>query len=83
MGDLVLEEGQAFGELVGVAPFHANARAAGLVRVAPGEPDGSFLVIKVEGPPLELGFRMPLVGDPLSAEEIRAIRDWIAAGAKE
>jgi hypothetical protein len=83
MGDLVLEPGRSFAQLVGVLPFNANARAAGLLRVEPGNPDDSYLVIKVEGPPLELGFRMPLVGDPLTADEIQLIRDWIAAGAQE
>jgi len=29
-----------------------------------------------------LGARMPLIGNPLSAQEIDLIRGWIAAGAQ-
>lgn len=50
--------------------------------VIPGNPDESQLVISIERtdgkdqmPPPELGY------SPLSPEEIKAIRDWIAAGA--
>jgi hypothetical protein len=83
MGDLVLEPATSFQELVDVMPFNINARNAGLLRVDPGNPDDSFLVIKLEGPPIEFGFRMPLTGDPLSAEDIQLIRDWITAGAAQ
>jgi hypothetical protein len=86
MGDLVLEPELSFQELVvDSTPFNTNARNAGLLRVEPGNPDESFLVIKLEGPPIELGFgsRMPLIGDPLTAQEIQSVRDWIATGAAE
>jgi hypothetical protein len=84
MGDLILEPAQSFQELVAnPTPFNVNARNAGLLRVDPGNPDDSFLVIKLEGPPIEFGFRMPMVGDPLSAADIQLIRDWIATGAAQ
>jgi hypothetical protein len=83
MGDLVLEPATSFQDLVDVMPFNSNARNAGLLRVDPGNPDDSYLVIKLEGPPIELGFRMPLVGDPLPAEDIQLVRDWIAMGASQ
>lgn len=82
-GDLVLEDEVAYAELVGVAPFIEAARDAGLLRVDPGNPENSLLLIKLVGPPLEYGSRMPLLGDPLSAEEIALIEAWIAAGAPE
>ncbi len=59
-----------------------------LVRVAPGDPDQSYLVWKIEGQgpngePI-LGERMPpaTAGEaPLSAEQIADIRSWILDGA--
>jgi hypothetical protein len=81
-GDLVLESGSSYAELVGVAPDVDVARDAGLLRVDPGVPENSFLLIKLQDPPLIYGSPMPLVGDPLSADEIALIRAWIAAGAE-
>jgi hypothetical protein len=80
-GDLVLEDSSAHGELVGVAPDIDTAREAGLLRVDPGDPANSLLLIKLEGPPPIYGSRMPLTGEPLGADEIALIRAWIAAGA--
>ena len=80
-GDLVLEPGTSYAQLVGVEPDVESARDEGLLRVDPGMPDNSFLMIKLEGPPPSQGGRMPLIGEPLSAEEIALIRAWIAAGA--
>lgn len=47
--------------------------------VIPGQPDQSPLVRYITG---ELKPRMPKGGDPLSAEQIERIRQWIASGAK-
>ena len=47
--------------------------------VIPGQPDLSPLVRYITG---ELKPRMPKGGDPLSAEQIERIRQWIAGGAK-
>jgi hypothetical protein len=80
-GGLVLVEGQSYANLVGVEPQNAAALQAGLLRVDPGNPDNSFLVVKVEGPPIAMGSRMPLGETPLTADQIQLIRDWIAAGA--
>jgi hypothetical protein len=79
-GNLILEEGKAFDQLVGVTPDNAAAVNAGLLRVAPGSPQNSFLIVKLEGPPsLDFGSRMPLSGLPLTAEQIQLVRDWISA----
>ena len=69
---------------MGVPAANEAARAAGLLRVAPGDPDHSYLLLKLEGKlgPDE-GVQMPLVGGPLPASAIDAIRRWIAAGAPE
>lgn len=49
--------------------------------VAPGDPDVSYLVRKVEGAAGICGSRMPYGREPLSAGEIAALRKWIADGA--
>lgn len=55
------------------------------LRVAPGRPDDSYLMIKVA--PMDarrVGNRMPRNGPPfLTSSEIRGLRRWIAAGAEE
>lgn len=53
-----------------------------LPRVAPGNPDGSYVVLKIEGAPGITGSRMPLGGPFLSQPEIDQVRAWIAAGAQ-
>lgn len=52
-----------------------------LLRVAPGAPDESYLVMKIEGAPGIIGARMPRGRPPLSDEQIQLIREWIAEGA--
>jgi hypothetical protein len=81
-GSLVLEGDEAFANLVGAASTNAAAKAAGMPRVDPFAPKNSFLILKLSGPPgSAYGARMPLVGSPLSEEEIDLIRGWILAGA--
>jgi hypothetical protein len=81
-GSLILTAGQAYGQLVGVPPSVEIARDAGMLRVDPGHPENSFLLVKLEGPPPGEGSRMPLTGAPLTDAEIQLIHDWIANGAK-
>ncbi len=50
-----------------------------LLRVHPGQPDSSYLVMKVRGAPGIQGVQMPLIGDPLTEEEIRTLEAWIAS----
>jgi hypothetical protein len=80
-GNLVLEEGISYGRLVDVVPFNDTARAAGLLRVVPGNAAQSFLLIKLTGPGAGEGSPMPLAMPPLSAANIEKIRSWILAGA--
>lgn len=63
--------------LVGVASVEQPA----LNRVAPNDPNNSYLVHKIEGAPGIGGARMPLGGAPLSADLIANVRAWIQAGA--
>lgn len=87
-----LVEGASFASLVGVTPENPAAAAAGLLRVRPFDPDTSFLLIKICRPqfgeelcPVPLipayGNPMPLVGSPLTAEQVAQIRAWILRGA--
>lgn len=66
----------SFDNLVGVA----SVQQPGLSRVAPGDPDNSYLVQKIEGT-AAAGERMPLGGPFLDAGTIAAVREWIANGA--
>ncbi|HYE57603.1 MAG TPA: hypothetical protein VD948_03815, partial [Rhodothermales bacterium] len=89
-GGLVLEEGAAYASLVNVRPQNTAAREAGYRLVKPGDPEHSFLLHKVEmglesdghshGPD-EHGAPMPYGNAPLTADQVRFIRQWIAAGA--
>ena len=69
-----------------VAPTYAtlsgvpSTEVPTMMRIAPGNPDGSYLLQKISNPtPLD-GVRMP-PDQPLTANKIEAIRSWIAAGA--
>ena len=81
-GGLTLVAGEAYGNLVGVAASNMAAHEAGLLRVAPGDPEGSFLVRKLEGAlgPGE-GTMMPQAGSRLPQARIDLLRRWIIAGA--
>ncbi|MDE2658936.1 MAG: hypothetical protein OXI45_01870 [Acidobacteriota bacterium] len=73
---LDLSEGMSHAALVNV-PSTQTA----LDLVEPGDAENSYLVHKLEGRAGIVRDRMPPIGDPLTAEEIEAIRDWINAGA--
>jgi hypothetical protein len=76
---LDLSAGVAYENLVNVT----SVGASGLLLVEPGDPDNSYLVAKIEGNALIGGsLRMPLGREPLSVEQIEAVRVWIDAGAK-
>ena len=74
-----LSAGRAHDNLVNV---RSNERPE-LFRVEPGAPDRSYLVHKIEGRSSIVEERMPLGGEPLSQNEIDAIRTWIENGASE
>jgi hypothetical protein len=76
---LSLAEGAAFGDLVNVP----SRNKAGAVRVIPGDPDGSYLIQKLEGRSDIVGQRMPRTGGPfLTPGQISIIRRWIELGAR-
>lgn len=72
-----LEANVSYANLVNVPSLEVE----GYMRVKPGQPDSSYIVLKVEGAEGIEGERMPRGLSRLAAEEIQAIRDWIAAGA--
>lgn len=74
---LDLGEGAAYAALVGVD----STSQPGTLRVAPGDPSASLLLLKV-GPTPPVGARMPL-GGALSDAEIATLEAWVAAGAPE
>ncbi len=79
----VLLPGAAYDALVGVR----SAENPAILRVKPGDPDSSYLVIKIDDEVLDvasrrIGERMPFGLPALRAEEIRTIRQWIAEGAR-
>ena len=73
---LILAEGHSYDLLVNVA----SQEVPSLKRVKPGDPNNSYLVQKVEGT-AAVGGRMPLNRDPLTADQIALIRQWISDGA--
>ncbi len=76
---LNLSEGQAYANLVGVT----SQEDPSLKRVEPGDPDRSYLYLKIIGAAGIRGGRMPLGRDPLSDAQIDLIRQWIEEGAPE
>ena len=73
-----LSEGQAFSNIVGKQALHDFT----FLRVDPGDPDDSYIIMKVEADPRIFGARMPRDGPPfLDQKDIDPIRAWIAMGA--
>jgi len=68
----------AYPALVG----RSSVEKPGLLRVAPGDPNNSYFVHKLEGGPNIVGERMPRGGGPfLTGGQMLVIRKWIADGA--
>ena len=75
---LRLDPGFSAGNLINVP----SPRDANLIRVIPGNPDGSFIIQKLEGTQT-LGDRMPQFGPYLQQSTIDVIRQWIQDGAPQ
>jgi hypothetical protein len=73
---LRLDEQNSYTSLVGVS----SQQDGSLLRVAPGAPDQSYLVRKLEGT-ASVGGRMPLGGVPIPQATIDFVRQWIFDGA--
>ena len=55
-----------------------KSKATGKPMVAAGDPDGSYLLAKINGKNIT-GDAMPLGGDPLPAAQKSTIKEWIAS----
>ena len=73
---LNLEEAVSYGLLVN----RASGEVPALLRVAPADPDNSYLIQKLEGT-AAVGARMPLNAPALSQSTIGFVRQWIVDGA--
>ena len=76
---LRFDNGASWAELVGVPSIEMPE----MMRVQPGDPETSYLVWKIEGRAKITGGQMPLALAALTADEIQAIRGWIANGAED
>ena len=76
---LSLEPAVAYANLVNVR----SVEKPNLLRVAPNDPDSSYLVHKLEGRADIVGLRMPRGGNGpfLTEGQMTVIRRWIAVGA--
>lgn len=87
-GDLLLETGASYTNLVDATPTNVNANAAGWKRVhvldtTHGDPATSLLLQKLLGPPVGFGARMPFNRPKLDQSLIDVVQLWIAAGAPQ
>jgi hypothetical protein len=75
---LRLEHAVAYDQIVNVA----SRERSDLMRVAPGNPDASYMIHKLEGRSGIVGRQMPFNGPPfLTDGQIQIMRRWIAIGA--
>lgn len=74
---LDLTQEAAYAEMLGVSSLQARS----LLLINPGNPNDSYLIIKLVGGPRMIGRRMPR-GRPTRPEsEVEVVRAWIEAGA--
>jgi mono/diheme cytochrome c family protein len=81
MGGLSLQPSSARAMLVNVASVDSP-----LMRVAPGKPDGSYILHKLNATHVAVGGKglpMPIGQAPITAAELAALRAWIAQGARD
>jgi hypothetical protein len=75
---LRLDAANSYASLVGVS----SVERPGVLRVAPGNANNSYLIHKLEGTPNIVGQRMPAGLPPLPQSDIDIIRQWIGEGAQ-
>lgn len=74
---LQLDASHSYAALVGVA----STEQPNVLRVAPGDPDSSYIIRKLQGTPGISGQQMPFGGPYLPQSTIDVIRQWITQGA--
>lgn len=80
-GGLSLEQGVAYENLVNARPVNTKAQQMGWRLVVRGQPEKSFLMIKLLSPGKGFGSRMPHSTHGLHEQKIEAVRRWILADA--
>jgi hypothetical protein len=75
---LDLSTAGSYDTIVGVA----SRQKPGLLRVAAGDPENSYLIHKLEGRSDIIGGRMPNRGPYLSDGQIAIVKRWIELGAR-
>lgn len=70
-----LSAGRSYASIVNVRAVESTR-----LRVAPGDPDASYLISKVRGDATIAGSRMPL-GGALPPERVNLLVDWVRRGA--
>jgi len=73
---LRLDAQNSYAMLVGVP----STEVPSILRIKPGDPDGSYLVQKIEGR-AAVGAQMPFGGPALPSSTIAVIRQWVSDGA--
>jgi hypothetical protein len=76
---LQLDATHSYALLVGVA----STEQPTVLRVAPGDPDSSYIIRKLQGAPGISGQQMPFGGPYLPQSTIDVIRQWIINGAQK
>ncbi len=76
-GSQNLTAGNTYTSIVNVTSIEVPT----MKRIVPGDPDNSYLVLKIQGSPGIVGVQMPASGGPLSQAQIDEVRAWVAAGA--
>jgi len=74
---LQLDAAHSYNLLVGVSSVEQPA----LDRIKPGDPDHSYLILKIEGAAGISGGQMPLGETPLPSSTVAAFRQWVMDGA--
>ena len=76
---LQLDAAHSYALLVGVP----SGEVPSFERVKPGDPDSSYIVLKLENAPGIVGVQMPFGGPYLPQATIDVIRQWITNGAQQ
>ena len=83
-GSLVLEPGKSFANLVNHGSAQTEAAQEKMLRVSPGNPDHSLLLLKLRGDlDARYGRHMPDTGQQLDPGDLDAIAGWIRLGAQD
>lgn len=81
-GSLDLRPGWSYDALVDVPAFQTGGSCPSQPRVAPGDPEGSYLVAKLRGVGACFGAVMP-PDEPLPPATIETVITWICSGAPD